>query len=223
MRLLLAAVKTQPATRLGMAIVALAEQKIASKTPATESRGWPWSPSAAGAASKPLAGAGTARHRLGVRVFARARADGIQPRHCEIRIDAGRAMLRALDFRTWLNNGPVRQVEIHVGDRLTVGPLEVRVTAHAQVEGRFHHRSQRCRRNRRWSHTPPVVAGNVTAASERQREAESRLAGTESRLLRQADEIRSRLRSLMASEEGVAESGSSFTSRNWPWPDAARA
>ncbi len=134
------------------------------------------------------------------------RANGIQPRHCEIRIDAGRATLRALDFRTWLNNGPVRQVEIHVGDRLTVGPLEFRVTAHTQVEEAAPSPVATVpTQPSPVSHTPPAVADHVTAVSERQREAENRLAETESRLLRQADEIQSRLQSLMASEEGVAE------------------
>ncbi len=56
---------------------------------------------------------------------------GVQPRHCEIRLEAGHATLRALDFRTWLNNGPVRQAELRAGDRLIVGPLEFRVSLEA--------------------------------------------------------------------------------------------
>src|ERR1700685_1523088 len=43
------------------------------------------------------------------------RTAGVQPRHCEIRVDAGRATLRALDFRTWLNNAPVRQADLRPG------------------------------------------------------------------------------------------------------------
>src|SRR5262249_28361312 len=117
------------------------------------------------------------------------RANGVQPRHLEIRIDAGRATLRALDFRTWVNNGPVRQGELHVGDRLTVGPLEFRISEQLAIDA------------------PVSVAaradGPVTT-SQNQKIADSRLAETESRLLQQADEIQARLRSVMASEEGVA-------------------
>lgn len=61
------------------------------------------------------------------------RNDGVQPRHCEIRIEAGHVTLRALDFRTWLNNGPVRQAELRSGDRLIVGPLEFRVSFDANA------------------------------------------------------------------------------------------
>src|SRR5580704_17618338 len=60
------------------------------------------------------------------------RTAGVQPRHCEIRLEAGHATLRALDFRTWLNNGPVRQAELRSDDRLIVGPLEFRVHVDAE-------------------------------------------------------------------------------------------
>ena len=64
------------------------------------------------------------------------RTDGVQPRHCEIRLEAGHVTLRALDFRTWLNNGPVRQAELRSGDRLIVGPLEFRVHLRSEYPGR---------------------------------------------------------------------------------------
>ena len=190
-----------------MAMVALAEQKVASKTPRTGISGLALEPVRSGHGVETL-WLGPGQHVIGSASECShvLRANGIQPRHCEIRIDAGRATLRALDFRTWLNNGPVRQVEIHVGDRLTVGPLEFRVTAHTQVEeAAASPVATMAAQPAAVSHTSPAVADHVTAVSERQREAENRLAETESRLLRQADEIQSRLRSLMVSEEGVAE------------------
>ena len=73
---------------------------------------------------------------------------GVQPRHCEIRLEAGHATLRALDFRTWLNNGPVRQAELRAGDRLIVGPLEFRVSLEAAASCSRDGRGSRDRRNR---------------------------------------------------------------------------
>ncbi len=77
---------------------------------------------------------GPGRHVIGSSAdCSHSLTDGVQPRHCEIRIEAGHATLRALDFRTWLNNGPVRQAELRSGDRLIVGPLEFRVSFDANT------------------------------------------------------------------------------------------
>ena len=100
MRLLLAAVKTQPATRLGMAMVALAEQKVASKTPAHGLSGLALEPVRTGHGVETL-WLGPGQHVIGSASECShvLRANGIQPRHCEIRIDAGRATLRALEYK----------------------------------------------------------------------------------------------------------------------------
>jgi hypothetical protein len=116
-------------------MVALAEQNVASKTPRNGISGLTLEPvrNVQGVEALVL---GPGQNLIGSSADCShiLRANGIQPRHCEIRIDAGRATLRALDFRTWLNNGPVRQIEIHVGDRLTVGPLEFRISAPPPVK-----------------------------------------------------------------------------------------
>jgi pSer/pThr/pTyr-binding forkhead associated (FHA) protein len=178
-------------------MVALAEQKIASNSPVN---------GISGLALEPVRhshGVETLWLRPGQNVIGSSsecshvlRANGVQPRHCEIRIDSGRATLRALDFRTWLNNGPVRQVDLRIGDRLTVGPLEFRLTIQPLAEAVAP------------SEDVAVTAGQ--AAPQRQRAAEervveTRLAETEARLLQQADEIQSRLQMLVASEDGIAQ------------------
>ena len=89
---------------------------------------------------------------------------GVQPRHCEIRLEAGHATLRALDFRTWLNNGPVRQAELRPGDRLIVGPLEFRVSVEAGASS-FAPRSRIVRAPR--SATSPVPASALRPRQRR--------------------------------------------------------
>lgn len=49
---------------------------------------------------------------------------GIQPRHCEIEVRERTVTVRALDRRTWLNNGPFTEAKLRRGDRLVVGPVE---------------------------------------------------------------------------------------------------
>ena len=116
-------------------MVALADQNVASKAPRNGISGLALEPVRNSAGVETLL-FGPGQHLIGSSSDCShiLRASGVQPRHCEIRIDAGRATLRALDVRTWLNNGPVRQVELHVGDRLTVGPLEFRITARPAAE-----------------------------------------------------------------------------------------
>lgn len=52
---------------------------------------------------------------------------GVQPRHCEITVRERTVTVRALDRRTWLNNGPLTEARLHKGDRLVLGPVEFRV------------------------------------------------------------------------------------------------
>src|SRR5580700_10998658 len=189
-------------------MVALADQNVASKTSRSGISGLALEPVRNSAGVETLL-FGPGQHLIGSSSDCShvLRASGVQPRHCEIRIDAGRATLRALDVRTWLNNGPVRQVELHVGDRLTVGPLEFRITARPAAESASAPTPAAFApaQPAPTSTAQPAIPDYVTATLQRQMAAEARLAETESRLLQQADEIQSRLRSLMASEEGVAE------------------
>jgi hypothetical protein len=178
-------------------MVALAEQNVASKTPRNGISGLTLEPVrnvhgvetlVLGPGQSLIGSSSDCSHIL--------RANGVQPRHCEIRIDAGRATLRALDFRTWLNNGPVRQVELHVGDRLTVGPLEFRISGPASERDDSAAPVSAPQPAAVPVPVAPAIPDYVTATQLRQKEAEARLAETESRLLQQADEIQSRLRSL---------------------------
>ena len=195
-------------------MVAIAEQNVASKTPRKGISGLTLEPVrnvhgvealVLGPGQNLIGSSSDCSHIL--------RANGVQPRHCEIRIDAGRATLRALDFRTWLNNGPVRQVEIHVGDRLTVGPLEFRISSSpAGEDANFQPAEVPVPSGSRTVaapaasvSVPPAIPDHVIATLQRQKEAEARLAETENRLLQQADEIQSRLRSLESSEEGLSQ------------------
>ena len=50
---------------------------------------------------------------------------GVQPRHCLIVAGPSRAVVRAYDPRTWLNDAPVSEAPLSAGDRLTIGPIEL--------------------------------------------------------------------------------------------------
>ncbi len=50
---------------------------------------------------------------------------GIAPRHAVICWHNGLMRISALDHRLWLNDGPVRNNILRVGDRLTIGPLQM--------------------------------------------------------------------------------------------------
>ncbi len=54
-------------------------------------------------------------------------AAGVQPHHCSITATRLRVTVRAVDRRTWLNNLPLREGALRLGDRLAVGPVEFRV------------------------------------------------------------------------------------------------
>ena len=55
------------------------------------------------------------------------RAQGIQPRHCEIYFDQGALCVRAWDDKSWLNDMPLLDSRLQDGDRLSLGPVEFRV------------------------------------------------------------------------------------------------
>src|SRR4051812_4740612 len=124
-------------------------------------------------------------------------AGGVQPHHCEIQVEGGRASIRALDFRTWLNNGPVRQATLRAGDRLTIGPLEFQVS----------YRSGRSTAVTTKIAAPaaPVTCAPPSAAvvpdtlrviQERQAEMEARLTARERTLSQRAAELESQGESL---------------------------
>ena len=57
------------------------------------------------------------------------RADGVEPRHAMIMVSEHRTVVKALDPRTWVNEGPVSEMALRPGDRLSIGPLTFRVRA----------------------------------------------------------------------------------------------
>ena len=57
------------------------------------------------------------------------RAGDVQPRHAMIVVGEHRTVVKALDPRTWVNDGPVSEMALRPGDRLSIGPLTFRVRA----------------------------------------------------------------------------------------------
>ena len=138
---------------------------------------------------------------------------GIQPRHCEIRLEAGHATLRAIDFRTWLNNGPVRQAELRSGDRLIVGPLEFRVALEIGSSRNFAADEDQPLPERRPTapiaaatvspnrYSPPAVDPEFVAQSVRRTaEMENRMAELEGKLAERAFELDARDQAVAALE-----------------------
>ena len=48
---------------------------------------------------------------------------GVAERHCRIVCEHGILHVHALDPRTWVNDGPIRQARLRPGDRLAIGPV----------------------------------------------------------------------------------------------------
>lgn len=59
----------------------------------------------------------------------RLEVPGVRPRHCLIVVGPSRTVVRAYDARTWLNDFPVTEASLSAGDRLTIGPVELHLTA----------------------------------------------------------------------------------------------
>ena len=137
-------------------MVAVIEPAVSSKSSPATVRGLSLEPVRSGGESLWF---GPGRHVIGSSTDCshNLRTAGVQPRHCEIRLEAGHATLRALDFRTWLNNGPVRQAELRSGDRLIVGPLEFRVHVDAESTAQRPRKSAATPANLpRIRHQPPL-------------------------------------------------------------------
>lgn len=64
----------------------------------------------------------------------RLQAEGILDRHAMILVGENRTVVKAIDSRTWVNDGPVSEMALRAGDRLSIGPLTFRVRAAAKDE-----------------------------------------------------------------------------------------
>lgn len=64
------------------------------------------------------------RHRIGSGAENPLRIDvaGVAIDHAIIVVGADRVILKAWDRRTWVNEGPVQECELRLGDRVTIGP-----------------------------------------------------------------------------------------------------
>ena len=74
---------------------------------------------------------GLGRHLLGTdsQCTVRVRADNVEPRHALIVVSEHRTVVKALHPQTWINEGPVSEMALRPGDRLSLGPLTFRVRA----------------------------------------------------------------------------------------------
>lgn len=55
-------------------------------------------------------------------------APGVAERHCAIIVGAQRTVIKAFTNRTWINDGAVTEGTLRAGDRLILGPIELRVS-----------------------------------------------------------------------------------------------
>ena len=61
-------------------------------------------------------------------------ADGILERHALILVGENRTVVKSLDPRTWVNDGPVTEMALRAGDRLSIGPVTFRVRSATRDE-----------------------------------------------------------------------------------------
>jgi hypothetical protein len=57
------------------------------------------------------------------------RLPGVAARHVKVEVTAHAVVLRPLDPRTWLNDWPIKESKLRIGDRLAVGPVMFHVRA----------------------------------------------------------------------------------------------
>lgn len=69
------------------------------------------------------------RHLIGAQATCaiRLHAEGIADQHALVIAGEHRTVLKAIDTRTWVNEGPISDVTLRAGDRLSIGPLTFRV------------------------------------------------------------------------------------------------
>ncbi|MBS0203931.1 MAG: hypothetical protein JSS49_13585 [Planctomycetes bacterium] len=76
------------------------------------------------------------RHLIGTTADCgiRLQADGVLERHAIILVGENRTVVKSLDPRTWVNDGPVTEMALRAGDRLSIGPVTFRVRSATREE-----------------------------------------------------------------------------------------
>jgi predicted nucleic acid-binding Zn-ribbon protein len=64
----------------------------------------------------------------------RLELEGVLDRHALILVGESRTIVKAIDPRTWINDGPVTEMALRAGDRLSIGPLTFRVRSASPEE-----------------------------------------------------------------------------------------
>lgn len=85
------------------------------------------------------------RHLIGKSYDCAIRVDveGVVDRHAIILVGENRTVVKSIDARTWVNDGPVAEMALRSGDRLSVGPLTFRIrSATVEEAAAFHSASQ---------------------------------------------------------------------------------
>lgn len=59
---------------------------------------------------------------------------GVQPRHAIILVGENRTIVKSMDARTWVNDGPLTEMALRPGDRLSIGPVTFRVRSASKDE-----------------------------------------------------------------------------------------
>ena len=76
------------------------------------------------------------RHLIGTAASCgiRLHADGVVDRHALILVGENRTVVKSMDPHTWVNDGPVSEMALRPGDRLSVGPVTFRVRSATKDE-----------------------------------------------------------------------------------------
>ncbi|MFO1045149.1 MAG: hypothetical protein U0941_25520 [Planctomycetaceae bacterium] len=81
------------------------------------------------------------RHLIGTsdECAIRVNVEGVVGRHALILVGENRTIVKSIDSRTWVNDGPVTEMALRAGDRLSIGPLTFRIrTATSEEAAAFH-------------------------------------------------------------------------------------
>ena len=76
------------------------------------------------------------RHLIGASAECgiRLQVEGVLDRHALILVGENRTVVKSMDPRTWVNDGPVTEMALRPGDRLSIGPLTFRVRSATREE-----------------------------------------------------------------------------------------
>lgn len=69
----------------------------------------------------------------------RVNVDGVMDRHAIILVGENRTVVKSIDARTWVNDGPVAEMALRSGDRLSIGPLTFRIRSATREEAAVFH------------------------------------------------------------------------------------